>query len=712
MRKFLVAFALLALLPFAALAQAPTAGQPLSSWGAAATAAGTDLIPTTQGGTLKKQTLTAVDTYIESLNLANLGNAATARTNLGVPLGTSGAVLCLLNSNCTFSGNNTFSGTSSFGSTVSGAGITSLFASPPAIGGTAPGSGAFTTLSATSTVSGSGFTALLASPTPIGSTAPSTGAFTTLSATSTVSGTGFNNLFASPPAIGGTSAAAGSFTTLTATSAPITFSGLSAGTQVSCLGLNSSNQIVLNAAACGSGTGSNLTVQDTASHSVSGVTTLTFGAGGCVSGTTPNASMIPCSPDRTVSSGAVTFTSADWAGQVNNNVATNTATIPGTGTLGTSNTVIFTNQASTPVTITNSQTVNGLGLATKLHTFGFYGYTGNGASADAWGFPGYDTITVNAVPVFVDASGALTASELSESGTAGLVAGAATGGAKGTGTINAVGLFVNGTAVGTGGTVTNSGTLTSTCVILGNGTTVVTCGQATYVNGTGTLTIGNANATLGNLSIANATGAGLTTLTTANTGASNFTATLPANTGTIAELNLAQTFSAAQTFNNSDIKMVGSSTGATTLTSANSGASNFTLTLPAVTDTVATIGTSQTWTAGQAVTPDTSASCGTISSGGTATPNFANSNSCQITMTSTGGLTVANPTNIKAGQTYIITLTQSVSGSGSVTWSGDFKWAGGTAPTLSTAGGDRDDVSCYAFSTSALDCVLAGLNFH
>jgi hypothetical protein len=56
-------------------------------------------------------------------------------------------------------------------------------------------------------------------------------------------------------------------------------------------------------------------------------------------------------------------------------------------------------------------------------------------------------------------------------------------------------------------------------------------------------------------------------------------------------------WTAAQTFTNSDIKLLGASTGATTLTSANSGASNFTLTLPAVTDTVVTLGASQTFSA-------------------------------------------------------------------------------------------------------------------
>ena len=51
----------------------------------------------------------------------------------------------------------------------------------------------------------------------IGGTTPAAGAFTTLSASSTVSGTGFSTYLASPPAIGGTTPAAGNFTTLGAT---------------------------------------------------------------------------------------------------------------------------------------------------------------------------------------------------------------------------------------------------------------------------------------------------------------------------------------------------------------------------------------------------------------------------------------------------------------------------------------------------------------
>lgn len=111
------------------------------------------------------------------------------------------------------------------------------FAAPGSIGSTTPGSGAFTTFSASGQITSTATTgtapfvvasttnvanlnasslsgATFASPGSIGSTTPGSGAFTTLSASSTISGSGFSTYLASPPAIGGTAAAAGSFTTL------------------------------------------------------------------------------------------------------------------------------------------------------------------------------------------------------------------------------------------------------------------------------------------------------------------------------------------------------------------------------------------------------------------------------------------------------------------------------------------------------------------
>lgn len=199
----------------------------------------------------------------------------------------------------------------------------------------------------------------------------------------------------------------------------------------------------------------------------------------------------------------------------------------------------------------------------------------------------------------------------------------------------------------------------------------------------------------------------ITCLKTNNT---SFGTAATVNTGTsgatIPLLNATNTWSGPQTFTNSDIKLLGSSTGATTFTSANSGSSNFTLTFPAVTDTLAVLGTSQSFTAGQAVTPTTASPCGTQSPAGTMTVDFATSNSCVATF-GAGNLTIANPSNVKAGQTYTFVLTQDSGGNRSVSWGGNFKWASATAPTLSTGSGAVDVISCVAYTTTTIACALA-----
>ena len=80
----------------------------------------------------------------------------------------------------------------------------------------------------------------------------------------------------------------------------------------------------------------------------------------------------------------------------------------------------------------------------------------------------------------------------------------------------------------------------------------------------------------------------------------NGTLTITPTTGSvIASLNTthANTWTVPQTFTNSDLILLGSSTGGTTFTSANASASNFTMTVPAATDTLALLGTAQTFTA-------------------------------------------------------------------------------------------------------------------
>jgi hypothetical protein len=92
---------------------------------------------------------------------------------------------------------------------------------------------------------------------------------------------------------------------------------------------------------------------------------------------------------------------------------------------------------------------------------------------------------------------------------------------------------------------------------------------------------------------------GYTTLTSANSGSSNYTLTIPAATDTLDLLGTAQTFTAVKTFTNSDINLLGSSTGYTTFTSGNSSSSNYTLTIPANTGTLGELNLAQTWSAVQ-----------------------------------------------------------------------------------------------------------------
>lgn len=102
---------------------------------------------------------------------------------------------------------------------------------------------------------------------------------------------------------------------------------------------------------------------------------------------------------------------------------------------------------------------------------------------------------------------------------------------------------------------------------------------------------------------------------------------------------------------------------------------------------------------------------GTQSAAGTLTPDFSAGDSITFTF-GAGNLTVANPTHIGAGQHYLMAITQDAVGGRTITWGTDFKWGGGTAPTLSTGAANKDIVSCWADTSTTLECVLAIVNAH
>lgn len=194
---------------------------------------------------------------------------------------------------------------------------------------------------------------------------------------------------------------------------------------------------------------------------------------------------------------------------------------------------------------------------------------------------------------------------------------------------------------------------------------------------------------------------GATTFTSANAGASNFTLTFPAVNDTLATIGTAQTWTAVQTFTNSDIALLGSSTGKTTFTSANAGASNFTLTFPAVTDTLATIGTAQTFTAAQRV------SYSTLTDAGTVAVDLSLSNNFRLTLGGNRALGV--PTNAVAGQMGVINVRQDSTGSRLLTYTWPYEFGGGAAPLLSTGKFAFDQLNYVVdtFATSTVTMTIA-----
>lgn len=101
-----------------------------------------------------------------------------------------------------------------------------------------------------------------------------------------------------------------------------------------------------------------------------------------------------------------------------------------------------------------------------------------------------------------------------------------------------------------------------------------------------------------NLLLDGATSGAVTLAVPANAGSN--TATFPANTGTLAETNFGQTWTAAQTFNPNFLLLAGATSGNVTVNAAAVAGSSV-ATLPANTGTVAEINLAQTWSANQSI---------------------------------------------------------------------------------------------------------------
>jgi hypothetical protein len=96
----------------------------------------------------------------------------------------------------------------------------------------------------------------------------------------------------------------------------------------------------------------------------------------------------------------------------------------------------------------------------------------------------------------------------------------------------------------------------------------------------------------------------------------------------------------------------------------------------------------------------------TLTDGATITPDFgANQN---FTVTLGGNRTLANPSNIVAGQTGSIFIVQDGTGGRTLSFGSYFKFPAGTAPTLSSAANAVDRIDYIVKSTTEIHAVFTG----
>lgn len=96
------------------------------------------------------------------------------------------------------------------------------------------------------------------------------------------------------------------------------------------------------------------------------------------------------------------------------------------------------------------------------------------------------------------------------------------------------------------------------------------------------------------------------------------------------------------------------------------------------------------------------------SGGGTATLDLSLSNQHYITLPA-GNITISL-SNTSSNQIFIISITQDDVGSRTVTWFSTIKWAGGSAPTLTTTANKRDTFGFIRTGSNTYDGFVIGQN--
>ncbi len=95
-----------------------------------------------------------------------------------------------------------------------------------------------------------------------------------------------------------------------------------------------------------------------------------------------------------------------------------------------------------------------------------------------------------------------------------------------------------------------------------------------------------------------------------------------------------------------------------------------------------------------------------LTDGSTITPDFALANNFSVTLG--GNRTLANPTNLTAGQHGVIVITQDGTGSRTLAYGSYFKFPAGAAPTLTTTANAVDVLAYYVESTTRITARLIG----
>ncbi len=146
------------------------------------------------------------------------------------------------------------------------------------------------------------------------------------------------------------------------------------------------------------------------------------------------------------------------------------------------------------------------------------------------------------------------------------------------------------------------------------------------------------------------------------------------------------------------LTLEGTTADAHELTFACEPTADRTVTLPDATTTLAGLSVAQSYTAQQR------GAISALTDGATITPDFSLANNFSVTLG--GNRTLANPTNLTAGASGCIWITQDGTGSRTLAYGSQWDFTGGTAPTLTTTAGARD---CLVYSVQSSTQITATL---